>query len=309
MSSIHHSDSILKVMIVLSDGIASDKSLHSSIITEANDKDVKIYTVGLGSSTSYFNNYLKPLAENTSGVFYLASDAGQLTEIYENISAKIDFETDSDNDGISDYYEENIPMFNGFTVKLDKNNPDSDDDGLEDGEEVKLIYEYNEDKTQVKVTGKFLSNPNAEDTDKDGLTDWDELYCYDTYALFADSDRDGLNDGTEIENWFAPRSKDYDKDGRPDLEEYEEGTSPYVYNVDFGEFICDFGWGVFLGDIIHDTDSIPCMLGQIAGSCIPLVDIRDFLANCYYKDYSQAEFHLICLAKMKIIIILTIINR
>ena len=231
MSSIHHFDSILKVMIVLSDGIASDKSLHSSIITEANDKDVKIYTVGLGSSTSYFNNYLKPLAENTSGVFYLASDAGQLTEIYENISEKIDFETNSDNDGISDYYEENIPMFNGLTVKLDKNNPDSDDDGLEDGEEVKLIYEYNEDKTQVKVTGKFLSNPDAEDTDGDGLNDIDELYVYDTYALFADSDRDGLNDGIEIENWFDPHSKDYDKDGRLDLEEYEEGTSPYVYNT------------------------------------------------------------------------------
>ena len=62
----------------------------------------------------------------------------------------------------------------------------------------------------------------------------------------------------------------YDKDGRLDLEEFEEGTSPYVYDINWGEFIWDFGWGVFLGDIIHDTDSLPCILGQITGSCIPL---------------------------------------
>ena len=35
------------------------------------------------------------MAENTADVFYMASDAGHLTEIYNDINKKIDIETDS----------------------------------------------------------------------------------------------------------------------------------------------------------------------------------------------------------------------
>ncbi len=129
-------DTTLKMMIVLSDGATSDTGLHSSIVTTANRAGVKLYTVGLGRSTSYFNSYLEPLANNTGAAFYLASNSGQLKEIYKDISKKIDIETDSDGDGIADYYEDNMVMFNGVTIKLDKNNPDSDHDGLQDGEEI-----------------------------------------------------------------------------------------------------------------------------------------------------------------------------
>ena len=74
-------DKILKMMVVLSDGVTSDTSMHSSVVTSANSKKVKIYTVGLGTSTSYFTNYLKPLANNTAGAFYLSSDASKLDDI------------------------------------------------------------------------------------------------------------------------------------------------------------------------------------------------------------------------------------
>ncbi len=162
-------DNILKMMVVLSDGETSDIGKHSSIIKTASNKGVKIYTVGLGnSSSSYFTQYLKPLANNTAGTFYLASDANQLEDIYSDINDKIDIETDSDNDGIADYYEDNMVLFNNVKIKLDKNNPDTDDDGLMDGQEVvELRYEYNEDKTKVRVTGKLLSSPINADTDGD----------------------------------------------------------------------------------------------------------------------------------------------
>lgn len=101
-------DNILKMMVVLSDGDASDTSKHSDVIRTANNNGVKMYTVGLGrSSSSYFTQYLKPLANNTGGVFYLASDSSKLEDIYKDINKKIDIETDSDNDGIADYYEDN----------------------------------------------------------------------------------------------------------------------------------------------------------------------------------------------------------
>lgn len=164
--------SILKMMVVLSDGATSDSGSHSSVVSMANDQSVKIFTVGLGRNSSYFTSYLNPLANNTGGKFYLASNAGELEDIYSDISQKIDIETDSDSDGIPDYYEDNMVIFNGVTLALDKNNPDTDGDGLLDGEEIEeLKYEYNEDRTQVIVTGKLKSNPASIDSDGDGLYD------------------------------------------------------------------------------------------------------------------------------------------
>lgn len=164
-------DKTLQMMIVLSDGETSDTTLHTSVIEEAINKSIKIYTVGLGSSSGYFNNYLRPLAEKTGGVFYLANQASELTKIYEDINDKIDITIDTDRDGLPDYYEDNLIMFNGTKIKTEKDKSDSDDDGLKDGEEVILKYVYNPDKTKVKVFGRFLSNPTMFDTDGDGYDD------------------------------------------------------------------------------------------------------------------------------------------
>lgn len=43
-----------------------------------------------------------------------------------------------------------------------------------------------------------LNNLRFKDTDTDGLTDYDELYVYNTSPYLADSDSDGTNDNTEI---------------------------------------------------------------------------------------------------------------
>lgn len=149
----------LKMMVVLSDGDSSDRSQHDKTVSTAQENNVRIYTVGLGNSSSYFTNYLQPLAQETTAEFYLAENADQLTEIYDDINEKIDIETDSDEDGLPDYYEDNLILFNGKKLTLDKNNPDTDGDGKQDGEEVVLTYKYNEDKTKVIVVGMIVSDP------------------------------------------------------------------------------------------------------------------------------------------------------
>ena len=131
-------------------------------------------------------------------------------------------------------------MFNGVTITLDKNNPDSDGDGVLDGAEVaELNYQYNSDKTQVIVTGKLISNPLSKDSDGDGLTDEEEIYYYGTSPLLWDTDSDGLNDKFEIDEWYDPFEKDADGDGRLDFQEYQEGSSPFVYEPLRSPFVSD----------------------------------------------------------------------
>jgi len=164
-------ETTLKMMIVLSDGETEDTHLHNSVIATANSNNIRIYTVGLGNSTSYFNRYMKPLATNTGAVFYLASNAAQLADIYKDISEKIDLEADTDDDGIPDYYEDNMIIFSGVSLTLDKNNPDTDGDGIPDGEEV-VITIGPEIDGKVKVTGKLvMGNPTNRDSDNDGIVD------------------------------------------------------------------------------------------------------------------------------------------
>lgn len=165
------SDATLKILVVLSDGVADDTSLHNSTITTAVDKNIKIYSVGLGNSTNYFNSYMKPLAEETGGSFYLASNANELASIYKDINKRIDLEADADGDGIPDYYEDNMFAFNGKQIQLDKNNADTDSDNVPDGEEIEVQLIYNEDNTKVYVKGKMWSDPTLKDTDYDGVRD------------------------------------------------------------------------------------------------------------------------------------------
>ncbi len=77
---------------------------------------------------------------------------------------------DSDNDGILDTFEY-----------------DYDLDGLEDGVEYSIGTVY--------LLGGGITNP---DSDGDGLTDGDEYYIYGTSPILADSDGDGLSDGFEV---------------------------------------------------------------------------------------------------------------
>jgi sulfatase modifying factor 1 len=96
-------------------------------------------------------------------------------------------------------------------VGLDPLDPDTDADGLPDGQEVSTTH----------------SSPVLDDTDGDGLLDGAEVNTHGSSPLLADTDADGLNDRVEVEVYHSnPALKDSDGDGFDDLFEVNTGFDP-----------------------------------------------------------------------------------
>jgi outer membrane protein OmpA-like peptidoglycan-associated protein len=134
---------------------------------------------------------------------------------------------DPDKDGLTNKEEK--------TFGTDKKNPDTDGDGLNDGDEVK----------------KYTTNPLKADTDGDGLSDGDEVLKYKTDPLKADTDGDGVSDGDEILKYKTdPLKTDTDGDGLSDGDEVlKYKTDPLKADTD--------GDGLKDGDEVNKYKSDP----------------------------------------------------
>ncbi|OGU41321.1 MAG: hypothetical protein A2315_07930 [Ignavibacteria bacterium RIFOXYB2_FULL_35_12] len=125
----------------------------------------------------------------------------------------------------------------------DPKNPDTDGDGLKDGEEV---TKYKTDPLKVDTDGdrlndgdevlKYKTDPLKADTDSDGLSDYAELITNKTDPLKADTDGDGLKDGEEVTKYKTdPLKADTDGDGLKDGEEITNfKTDPLKKDTDGG---------------------------------------------------------------------------
>ena len=147
---------------------------------------------------------------------------------------------DVDNDGVFDGLDDDLDG-DGLTNDLeaannaDPMNPDSDGDGLLDGEEV-LTYQSNPQLVDSDSDGlsdslevwEFGTSPIKADTDDDGLSDTDELQTYETDPLVPDTDEDQLSDGYEVlTSGTDPLLPDTDEDGLLDGPEIlTHGTDP-----------------------------------------------------------------------------------
>src|SRR5208283_3442729 len=88
--------------------------------------------------------------------------------------------SDPDHDGLTNAEEKELGT--------DPHNPDTDGDGISDGDEVL----------------KYHTDPLKVDTDGDGLSDYDEIFKYHTDPLKFDTDGGGVGDGDEIKNKTNP---------------------------------------------------------------------------------------------------------
>lgn len=161
-----------KYIIFLTDG---DGSYNTGYTSNASKNGIVVYTVGLGSGVK--ESTLKAIADGTGGKYYFASTADALSGIYKDVSFEtVDYTTDTNNDGISDYYTKllndgDLLLSTGCYDLVDviemygENCDDWDGDGLKNGEEI-----------QVCVVGKTVyikmySHPLLADSDGDGYSD------------------------------------------------------------------------------------------------------------------------------------------
>ena len=140
-------------------------------------------------------------------------------------------QADSDSDGIPDYWEhlwdfqyqspddklvdpdtDELMNLGEYQEGTNPRQPDTDQDGLSDGSEVKV----------------HLTRPDRSDSDDDGLTDGQEVNVYSTDPTIQDSDNDGLIDGEEVNTYGTdPMVVDTDEDSIDDGDEVNIfGTDP-----------------------------------------------------------------------------------
>ena len=161
---------------------------------------------------------------------------------------------DTDSDGLSNLLE--------FVYGTNPNDPDTDFGGLQDGAEVYALknptnfkddqwteeqvtefhtqsgtqYDTDGDKISNDVEKKYGTDPIQIDTDKDGLSDFDELFRFFTNPHKSDTDYDNLTDIQEIFTYESnPVLRDTDYDGLLDESEINEHkTSPTNPDTDGG---------------------------------------------------------------------------
>lgn len=163
------------------------------------------------------------------------------------------YQFDSDDDGLPDKYEKKLVTndLKDFDKdgKLNWNDPDSDNDGIWDGEDD-LPFNPNDsidsdgdglgvslDLSNGDIDGDGLDGDNDPDKDGDGVPDGEDADPNDSNKKW-DTDGDGLTDEEEWENSSDPYKKDTDADGYDDKEDYFPSI-PHYYRDSDGDGLPD----------------------------------------------------------------------
>ena len=200
------------------DDLFADSSMTSSILVAMAETNgvrtsvVEFLRAGFyGGSTNDIVSLQIQFSNTESNVVHVVfSEAAGLGT---GSSATLGFR--SSYDSTAEYsHDEDGTVFPGLAITYhigygtDPIDPDTDADGLSDGEEIAL--------------GTAPIDP---DTDGDGLTDAEEVIL-ETDPLDSDTDGDGLGDGDEIVAGTNPLDEDSDDDLLTDGWEFENGTDP-----------------------------------------------------------------------------------
>ena len=163
---------------------------------------------------------------------------------------------DTDQDGIPDQIE--------VAMGLDPRNPDTDGDGVLDGDE-----DPDNDGLATKWELLFGYNPLLRDSDGNGVSDGDE-----------DLDGDGLTNLQEQARHTNPNNPDTDGDGWPDEAEVTAGSDPldpksrpklFIVSKPSVAFVLpgSFGTGPFARNVTVASPPVTVILPSLIGANLP----------------------------------------
>ena len=199
-----------KMMVVFTDGYdepsTTYEGYYKNLVERAGKAGVTIYSVGISTIDEAL---LTRVAESTGGKYYYASVVSELKEKVEEVKEEIiDYNSDSNDDGITDYHTKLIME----GKLLLKNSSD----------ELKGINFNFDEKGEAGGT-------MSDDWDKDGIRNGDEIQVVSMGAW------------TYIEMKSHPLRQHSDSDGVDDYTEIQRGSDPLYYDVQKAvvDILCD----------------------------------------------------------------------
>lgn len=236
-----------------SDGISDYKEFYdykTKCYSKDSDNDGLDDNIEIATTYSKADNPSSQFKTNPNGP---DSDADGVKDGHEVNAYKTEpLVADTDGDGLDDGFEiTKLKNHSDKRMRASPTDPDSDDDGLNDLEEVqanlfpKCVDTDSDTINDGDEVKKSKTNPTSDDSDGDGLSDGEEVFkiigqvffikgdpCdaafkegealmgYATDPLDKDSDDDGLTDGSEVYNYkISPVDPDSDGDKLKDYEE------------------------------------------------------------------------------------------
>lgn len=236
------SEDRVRAEILLTDG---DGPYDPALTQEAIDNDITIYTIGLGTAVN--SALLEGIATATGGQYFAVAQASDLPSVFDRIGGGIGEGEDVDEDGLADLHElTGMVTGTGLTVYTDPRDPDTDGDGLLDGDEVVLERDWS--APYPVLFYNLLADPHDDDSDSDGLSDAEELDMG-VSAMVPDQDGDGVLDGTEYERGMDLYDANPDGDQYDDAEEIRGETDPFGYDPSLADRTRALGAGALLGEL------------------------------------------------------------
>ncbi|MEM7394564.1 MAG: Ig-like domain-containing protein, partial [Verrucomicrobiota bacterium] len=174
------------------DGLADtgdDIPVNGGLLTWREDVLTAFMTFGTGLPPGFYRGVVGPPLADLSG--------NARTNVFSWTFRVFDIGADRDGDGVPDGVE--------VVLGLDPDDPDSDDNGVNDG-----LEDFDSDNLNnfgEVLLGYDPTDPDSdddsvldgdEDRDYDGILDITEVLVYGTSHLIGDSDGDGFGDGDEV---------------------------------------------------------------------------------------------------------------
>jgi len=230
------------IIVLMTDGQDNYKFTdYMPLIDRANAKGVTIFAIGLGSDVNA--TLLRQICDNTGGgVYYYAENAGALPFIFKSAkTAIIEYEKDSNGDGISDYYAQllydgTLRLSNGSAQFkgaefLISNKADFDGDGYLNGEELVVTSKIINGVEQVCVI--LHSDP----TDKNSIPSTANSVYTRLLASFAKASYDDEGEDLYFKFGFpvvvgtCPEWKLVYTENRPSITNFGKTITDFWYQI------------------------------------------------------------------------------